>query len=305
MIAATHLAIGISCGIMFGLPGTSVVLLGAGSLLPDLDTPKSMVGRLFLPFSLPISSWLGHRGAFHAFWLWGAITALGWLWYPFFYLGLGGLIHVVSDCATVSGVRAMTPFSSKLFVFFQRSWRFKTGGRGEFALLFVFGTLAWAGHSVTTMGGITAILGHITGAPKIAMEEYISKGLEICRVEGKFRWNSGYTEEMNWLVVGMEGSSKLVMENSGKLIRDGVDGKLLRARLQPSKIFWKEAKVKGWYKVKNRSFYFSDRKWAAAKPGGVVWGTVISERIELLDPFEDEKETAFLDRFNASQYIGE
>ncbi|MBF0233775.1 MAG: metal-dependent hydrolase, partial [Desulfamplus sp.] len=221
MTGPTHIAIAVSCGVIAGSPQSGLALLAGGALLPDLDHPQSFIGRVFFPVSVPLHSWLGHRGAFHSFWLWGLVSLVGWMiWDPLALLGVGAFIHVVSDCATVAGVRALEPWSSKLFVMFKREWRLKTGGRTELIVLLLFGLIAWGGGYIGATGGIMAMMGHLTGAPKIMIEQHRSAGLQKCFVAGKFRWNSGEIEEGRWLVIGSEGQQGIVFQRAdNKLIR--------------------------------------------------------------------------------------
>lgn len=299
MIALTHVSIGVSCGVVFGVHGPELAFIAAGALLPDLDTPRSTVGRLLLPLSLPLSNWLGHRGAFHSFWLWGAITCLGWLWSPFYLLGIGALIHVISDCGTVSGVRAMTPFTQKLFVFFQRSWRFRTGSRGEFGLMLVFMVIAWGSYSISTTGGFSALLGRITGAPKITLEEYRLKGTEICYADAVFRWNDSLIENVHWLIVGTKGSG-LVLFNGRKFVHAPGDGEFIRLRLEPTGKHWAEVKLQGWKRTVHPAYYVDKEGWKRAKPGEYVWGSVIAEKLELYS--DQSKEENFIDAFLQEEY---
>ncbi len=281
MTGATHIAIAVSCGIMAGFSQIGIALVAGGSLLPDLDHPRSTIGRIFFPLSIPLSAWLGHRGPFHSFWLWGLVAAAGLIWKPFFFIGLGALLHVVADCATVSGVRAMSPWTNKLFVFFKRSWRLKTGSGAEFSVLLVFGALAWAGGQVGSMGGISAMLGHLTGSPQIMLEEYKLKGLQKCFVEGKLRWNNGKIEQGRWLIIGSEGKSGLALqrEGEGKIIHLPKQGYFIRARLKPTEERWEAVKLKGWGETEGPCYFMDNGKWYAAQAGDTVWGQIVGEGI--------------------------
>ena len=75
----THLCVGLTLGVLaasyihqsmpLSLYDSSISLVSVyiGSVLPDIDTPKSYIGRR-LPFiSYPIYKIFGHRGIFHSF----------------------------------------------------------------------------------------------------------------------------------------------------------------------------------------------------------------------------------------------
>jgi len=291
MTGPTHVAIAISCGMLAGAEGLSIAFLAAGALLPDMDTPRSIIGRIFLPLSIPLERWLGHRGAFHSFWLWALVSLIGMLYEPLKMVGIGAFIHVVSDCMTVSGVRAMTPFSQKLFVLFQRSWRFKTGGNAEIGILLVAGTLAWTGYQIGTLGGLGATLGYILKAPKIMVEEYRKVGLTKCKIEGKFRWNSGKTIEGTWQVIGLK-SGKVFFIIGDKIIKDGEQGELLKARLIKSEEHWDAVKLSGWGITKKKSFFFTGGKWFVAMPGDFTYGSIIGDDLEVITAPENLYDSA-------------
>lgn len=74
MLAFTHLATGVflaSATAMAVKPShleTQLLILGGliGSLLPDIDHPRSWIGRRILFISLPLSALVGHRGVTHS-----------------------------------------------------------------------------------------------------------------------------------------------------------------------------------------------------------------------------------------------
>lgn len=198
-----------------------------------------------------------------------------------FFIGVGALLHVVADCATVSGVRAMSPWTNKLFVFFKRSWRLKTGSGAEFSVLLIFGALAWAGSQVGSMGGLSAMLGYLTGSPQIMLEEYKLKGLQKCFVEGTLRWNNGKIEKGRWLIIGTEGESGLALqaEGSDRIIHLPGHGRFIRARLQPTEERWEAVKLKGWGVTEQPCYFMDNGKWYAARAGDTVWGQLLGEGI--------------------------
>ena len=85
----------------------------AGSLLPDLDHPKSWVGRRARPVSTAIAKVLGHRGITHsALALVGLVMVLGRAGYApgiVSALALGYLSHLGADMLTPAGLRLAWP----------------------------------------------------------------------------------------------------------------------------------------------------------------------------------------------------
>ena len=198
-------------------------------------------------------------------------------------VGAGALLHIFADCATVSGVRALAPWSQKLFVLFRRSWRIKSGGSAEIIVLLIFGSFAWAGGYVGAVGGIQAMIGHLTGAPKIMMEEYKRKGLQRCYVKGKLRWNSGLIEEGKWLIIGTEGSG-LALQGKDKIIHIPKEAFFMKARLKPEKgKTWEIMKLKGWAITETSVYFLDGVKWHKADKGEMVWGQILGNNIVLVN----------------------
>ena len=285
MTGATHAALAFASGMLAGCPKTTLVLLAGGALLPDIDHPQSVVGRILLPVSIPLHNRFGHRGVVHSFWVWSIVAVLG-AFFGVSAVGIGAILHIIADCATLSGVRAMTPFSSKVFVLFKREWRIRTGGRAEFAILAVAGTIAWAGGKTSQLGGIGAILGKLSGSPQIMMDEYRRQGLEKCWVKATIRWSSGRIEKGKWLVIGTEGSSGIALEMGDRIAHLPADGRLLSARLDRTGESWNTLDLQGWL-VTGKPCYFLDRnKWRKGSSGDVVFGKIIANELVFSEPVD-------------------
>jgi inner membrane protein len=91
----------------------SLGLVVAGSLLPDIDHPRSWVGRRTRPVSSAIAAALGHRGITHSA---IAIAGLAWLlshvgyrWAGIAALSVGYLSHLAADMLTPQGLRLLWP----------------------------------------------------------------------------------------------------------------------------------------------------------------------------------------------------
>ena len=115
-----------------------VNFLGAaalGSLAPDLDSPKSFLGRRFWPVSRTVKSLIGHRGFTHSLvasflvFLGLAVASQyypGWRAY-FAAFGIGYVSHIVADWFTTEGVPLFWPSRKR----FRSPLSFRTGGPGE------------------------------------------------------------------------------------------------------------------------------------------------------------------------------
>jgi len=113
-----------------------------GSLAPDLDTPKSSLGRRFLPVSWTLSALIGHRGFSHSLLACLAVAAtaflLGTSYPPWLAYGLafalGYATHILGDWLTTEGVPLFWPNRRR----YRSPLNFRTGGLGEY----VFGLAA-------------------------------------------------------------------------------------------------------------------------------------------------------------------
>src|SRR3954452_11092821 len=127
MMAKSHVIIGVATWFaaapLLHLPPTDSVYLGlavVGSLLPDVDHPKSWVGRRSRPVSTAIAATLGHRGVTHSA---IAVVVLIVLLSQAGYrrglvsaLALGYLSHLAADMMTPRGLRLAWPL--------RRTWGF-------------------------------------------------------------------------------------------------------------------------------------------------------------------------------------
>jgi len=113
MIFRTHLAFAFLIGLFFDLKSLIFILIG--SLIPDLDTSNSKIGRKVI-FSKLLNILFGHRKFFHSLFF-GAILSFfvflvfGKYYFMFF---IGFCSHLLLDCLTKDGVMLFYPFEFKL-----------------------------------------------------------------------------------------------------------------------------------------------------------------------------------------------
>ena len=149
MMAGSHLALGAAAWLVaapwLGLPPASPVSLGlalSGALLPDIDHPKSWVGKRLRPLSSGIARVSGHRGITHsalalAVGIWSLLHggAPRWFVAP---LAVGYLSHLAADLLTPGGLRLAWPL--------RRTWALPLCRTGSpFEPLVVGLLLSWAG----------------------------------------------------------------------------------------------------------------------------------------------------------------
>ena len=121
MMAGSHVALGVAAWIaaapQLGQPALAPAALGLavlGALLPDIDHPKSWVGRRLRPLSHAVAAVFGHRGVTHSL---VAVAGCGLLLLnegvprqvvaP---LVVGYLSHLLGDLLTPGGLRLAWPF---------------------------------------------------------------------------------------------------------------------------------------------------------------------------------------------------
>jgi inner membrane protein len=120
MMAGSHVVLGAAAWITVApllshdaLAPVSLALAIGGSLAPDIDHPKSWLGRRLRPVSTILSKTLGHRGITHSL---AAVAACCWLLItrhvshammaPFI---VGYLSHLAGDMLTPGGLRLFWP----------------------------------------------------------------------------------------------------------------------------------------------------------------------------------------------------
>lgn len=137
MKAATHIAFAGVVGVTAAGFGASPGLVGAGalclgSLLPDIDTAHSGLGRWVRPVSRVLERRFGHRTLTHS--LLGTLLtacALSWLLLlnpaALVWLLVGYVSHVLLDTANISGVPLLWPWRLQFWLVGNRAWRVPYG----------------------------------------------------------------------------------------------------------------------------------------------------------------------------------
>lgn len=182
MRAVTHISFSIlSLGLLSGVTHSSlelqnIICTGIASLLADIDTTKSTLGKIFYPISNFLENRFGHRTITHSL-LFVSLLSLILLplyfWKSTFYLAflIGYLSHLTIDCLNKSGVPLLYP--SKVFFVFpgKAKWRIEVGSLGETILcLFIIAlaVLVWYMNGV----GVRSMLNNLLGTPEMAIREY-------------------------------------------------------------------------------------------------------------------------------------
>ena len=136
MLIRAHVAVALFVGLLFAekfsYSSMFFVVLVVSSVLPDLDSFNSKIGRNFL--SRVLTAFTKHRGIMHSLLFTGILFfILYFLRREFAYVFLIGYgLHLLLDCFTRQGVRLFSPFNFKIHGFL------KSGGRIEDALFVGF-----------------------------------------------------------------------------------------------------------------------------------------------------------------------
>ncbi len=118
MLARTHLAFGLLVGLIalrfFNVnPYLFIPLVLFGALFPDIDHPKSKLGRKIKPLSFFIKIFIGHRTLFHSLLiplvLFIIYYILGYVYILAFLIGF--ISHLAIDALTKSGINFLYPFA--------------------------------------------------------------------------------------------------------------------------------------------------------------------------------------------------
>ncbi len=176
MLAKSHISLGLVGGIIayplaqkYGIAKEFYLtlllpLILLGSLLPDIDEPRSFIGRKFPLISRIFSISFSHRGFTHflifplIFVVVGAIFTHPLITPIFFALAYGIFLHQIGDMLTISGIpHYFFPISRKKAVLLPQILRFRTGSIAEKIILIFILTPLIAISAVFIFGDATHI----------------------------------------------------------------------------------------------------------------------------------------------------
>mgnify|MGYP001822299305 CR=1 FL=1 len=205
MLTPTHLVAGqtsfllatVIAGHQPTLP--EALLAAAASVIPDLDSKQSYIGRM-LPFiSGPMESYFGHRTLSHSLLAQAVIGLLAYTFLPFgYFLALiaGWLSHSLADMMTPAGVCWFWPSRIRCVLPGNARYRMESMGKGELWFLLVMAVsaiplLSFAQTGKGTTGLIRSAIGNIT----TAREDYdAQKGFHVWSLDVEGRNNQTYED---------------------------------------------------------------------------------------------------------------
>ncbi|MFZ9739618.1 MAG: metal-dependent hydrolase [Prochlorotrichaceae cyanobacterium] len=231
MMSMTHAAISAAAvAVGLGTANPFILLTGAlASQLPDIDSTRSIAGRLVYP----IASWLEqrypHRGPTHSFISTG-ITAIVFL--PvFYYFGwqywaaivIGQFVGWFSDCFTKSGTQAFWPQDVWLVIPGNPKARLNTRSPAEYWILSTAIVLTIVSVNIASAGGLTeqfaSLLFRNSQAAVDTFQKYGNSEYIYVNVEGS---NTATGQKVNdrFEIIDTIGSS-LLGELEGQLYKIG------------------------------------------------------------------------------------
>lgn len=242
MLGITHAAIALAGSTaIIGSAEPGVMLCAViGSQLPDLDTTKSYIGRIFYPVAKFIEERYPHRSITHCFLFTLAVAlAAAPLWYYFNWkywlaLPLGHLLSCTSDTFTKAGVRLFYPNRVICVAGLNPRLRIATGSGGEYMVL-VTAVIVWLiAFNVVSSGGLQQqfalnLLTNNETAIKVMRKEN-QKAVEV-QVTGTRRIDNSRVDERFW-AFDSSGRTLIVQSSDNKVLRIGSDGEIIPQRVE-------------------------------------------------------------------------
>jgi inner membrane protein len=233
MTAPTHIAFGniffFTIAKVLGVPlnAITVSIVSLGSLLPDIDTPTSALGRTIFPLARWIEGRWGHRTITHSFvgLLGFAIICLPLLyWRPPFYIALliGIISHPLIDIANTTGVALVWPSEKRVvFPYVEKhptKFRIMVGSLHEMVLLGVLIVLLTLFYPVGQFG-FRRVLHYLLAHPKGAIDDYrmIAGTRKVFALVRAIDLLTQEHFEGKYEVLGSIGESTLIIRKDGEL----------------------------------------------------------------------------------------
>ena len=223
---------------------TTALAMITGALIPDIDTKKSKIGRVFPMISRRIERRYGHRTVTHSYIIMFAagiiVTILAYI-ADLFFLGVGEvkyitialvfivgwMTHIILDTMTVQGAKVFYPVSKRKGVFpfranMQYAYRTKTGAKGD-RIIFAISSIIAVVMITINMVGYENIIRGVQKDIRSAVKEYNQMSKEHL-VVATTKIRNKITKETTrgtYKVLGAPGKYKLVIVKNDKIYRIG------------------------------------------------------------------------------------
>lgn len=200
-------------------------LCSLGSLLPDVDTTRSFIGRALFPISSILEKKIGHRGATHSL-LFSSIFFFALLPLSLrfaFALWMGYVGHLFADMITISGVPLFYPASYMCVMPGNDDYRIRTGTWKEFVLLGVLASLFLPALKLNTVS-IERALHRTFKNMSSAVTDYntlANNNRVFLYIEGYFQHTQGEVKGEYEIVARLDENTLLVQDGEGNLYSVG------------------------------------------------------------------------------------
>ena len=197
MLAPTHSAFGIFLtlillaffGIKFSLHWTVLIFAALGSIIPDIDHPGSIIGRIFYPISTYLERKFGHRTITHSLIGWLIASALFSLiiiipsliienWSLNIYVSrwaaafsIGYFSHLILDMFNKRGSQLFWPDKSRDVIPKDQKYRSNSGARSEIFIFLFLLFLVFLALPISKYG-ISNTVRWLLGTPGSAIQEF-------------------------------------------------------------------------------------------------------------------------------------
>lgn len=201
MLAPTHSVFGIFLtliilavfGIQWGLHWTIILFAVLGAIIPDVDHPKSIIGKILFPISLPLERRYGHRTMTHSLFGWAIFTiifavliglisflphisAWGWADLPLRWIAafsISYFSHLILDMFNRRGSQMFWPDPGRDVIPRNPKFRPESGSRIEILIFFILLALMFLAFPISKYG-IGSSLRWLLATPGSAIEEFKS-----------------------------------------------------------------------------------------------------------------------------------
>src|SRR3989338_703430 len=199
MLAPTHSVFGIFLtliilavfGVQWGLHWTIIIFAILGAIIPDVDHPKSIIGKILFPISLPLERRYGHRTMTHSLFGWAIFTVIfavliglisflpqisawGWGDMPIRWIAafsISYFSHLILDMFNRRGSQMFWPDPGRDVIPRNPKFRPESGSRIEGLIFLILLALMFLAFPISKYG-IVSSLRWLLATPGSAIEEF-------------------------------------------------------------------------------------------------------------------------------------
>lgn len=221
-VALTSVALGTADPIVLGLAAIA-------AQMPDVDTSKSVPGRVLFPVSHWLEKRFPHRSITHSFFASGVFAVIG---LPLLFWGgsywqalvLGYFLGWFGDVFTKSGVTAFYPSSARLVIPGNPRLRLSTNSPTELFVLGILALVAIVSITINSGGGIMRGFNQLLGMPSGAVEIVNNEGHQYllnAHIRGIWQLTSEPVNQSFEVLKSLTQNDLLVKDGQGRIYRAG------------------------------------------------------------------------------------